>query len=66
MNKKLTSKTKLSELLDNEKAVEILTKHKVPCVSCPFARMEMEELELGRICKSYSIELTPLLKELNG
>lgn len=62
---KITRETILSELLDDPKAVEILAKYNLPCLSCPFAKMEMENLKIGEVCKTYGINLRSLLKELN-
>jgi hybrid cluster-associated redox disulfide protein len=63
--KKITEDTKLSELLDNPKAVEILAKYRLPCLSCPFAQNEMENLKIGEICRMYRINLGKILKDLN-
>ncbi len=62
---KITKKTKLSEVINNPKAEKILSKHKFPCISCPFARYEMESLDLGSVCKMYDIDCNKLIKELN-
>lgn len=63
---KISKKTTLSEIMENSKAVEVLKKYNVPCLSCPFARMEMEELTLEQICKNYDINLDSLIKELKN
>lgn len=62
---KITKKTKLSKLLDEKKFEKILDKYEFPCVSCPFARMEMENLDLGSVCEVYGIDAESLIKELN-
>ena len=62
---KITKKTKLSEILDKKKFEKILEKYEFPCVSCPFARMEMENLDLGSVCEMYGIDSGKLIKELN-
>ena len=62
---KITEDTKLSELLENPKAVEVLAKYNLPCLSCPFAQLEMDKLKLGKVCKMYKINLKSLLTELN-
>lgn len=62
---KITKDTILSELLENKKTVEILEKYNFPCLSCPMAKMEMEKLKLGDVCKMYGIDLGKLLSELN-
>ncbi len=65
MKNKITKKTTLAEVLKIEKGGQILSEHKVPCVTCPYAKMEMEKLEIGTICKTYGINEGKLLKELN-
>lgn len=62
---KVTKETTLSEILETPGAEKILAKHKVPCLTCPFAKMEMQNLKLGDICKMYGIDLEKLLEELN-
>ena len=62
---KITQKTKLSKLLDDKKAQKVLEKYDFPCISCPYARLEMEVLELGNVCEMYNIDSTKLIKELN-
>ncbi|MFZ3054827.1 MAG: hypothetical protein WA091_02510 [Minisyncoccales bacterium] len=62
---KITKKTKLSRIIDEKKVAKILEKYEFPCISCPFARMEMENLDLGSICEMYEIDATGLIKELN-
>jgi len=63
--KKITEKTTLSEILKEPKLVEILEKYNFPCLSCPFAKMEIEDLEIGKVCDLYGIETGKVLKELN-
>lgn len=63
---KITKKTKLSKILDEKKFVKILEKYEFPCISCPFARMEMESLDIGSICGMYDIDAEKLIKELNA
>ena len=63
---KITKDTTLAELLDNQKAKEILVKYNLPCLGCPFAQYEMENLKIGEVCKKYKIDLKNLLKDLNG
>ena len=66
MKKKITKNTTLSEILETSGADKILAKHNLPCLTCPFAKMEMEKLKLGEICASYGINLDKLLKDLNA
>lgn len=62
---KITKDTTLDELLDNPKAVKILTKYNLPCLNCPYAQYEVEKLKLGQVCKMYNINPKALLAELN-
>ena len=63
---KITKKTKLSKILDEKKFAKILDKYEFPCISCPFARIEMENLDIGSVCEMYGIDAIKLIKELNG
>jgi len=62
---KITKKTKLSKIIDEKKVAKTLEKYEFPCISCPFAKMEMENLDLGSICEMYGIDAIGLIKELN-
>jgi len=62
---KITEKTTLAEILKIEGAEEILAKYGLPCLSCPFAKIEIENLKLGDVCKLYDIDEKRLIKELN-
>jgi len=63
--KKITKETTLVDLLGDKKAEEILAKHNLPCLSCPFAQQEMRSLKLGDVCRAYNIDAEKLLKDLN-
>ena len=58
--------TTLAEILKFPQAEKILAKYNLPCLWCPFAKLEMENLKIGEICKMYGIDIEKLLKELNG
>lgn len=62
---KITKNSTLAEILSIKEADRILAKHNLPCVSCPFAKDEMEKLEIGKVCEMYEINLENLLKDLN-
>lgn len=62
---KITKETILAEILKHSGAEKILAKYNLPCLSCPFAKMEMENLKIGEVCKMYGIETEKLLRELN-
>jgi len=57
--------TTLKEVLEFSGGEEVLLKYKVPCLGCPMAQMEMEELTLKDICAAYRIDLKNLLIDLN-
>jgi len=63
--KKHTSKSKISDILENPNNNAILKKYHVPCLTCPYEPMEMTELEIGKVAKVYGIDLKKLLEELN-
>ncbi|MFH1036551.1 MAG: DUF1858 domain-containing protein [Patescibacteria group bacterium] len=62
---KITKDTTLSAIMKVPDAEKILAKHNLPCLTCPFAKMEMEKLKLGQICEMYGINLEKLLKDVN-
>ena len=62
---KITEDTKLADILKLKGAEEILTKFKLPCLGCPFARFEIEKLKIGDVCRNYDIDIENLLRELN-
>ncbi len=51
--------------MEDEKSMKVLIKFNVPCLSCPFAQSEMDELKVGEVCKMYKIDSVKLLMELN-
>ncbi|MGC9031593.1 MAG: hypothetical protein ACP5H7_02450 [Minisyncoccia bacterium] len=63
--KKFNKNTTLKEVLEKKENFEILLKHHVPCLNCPFASFELENLTLEKITKMYNINLKKLLKDLN-
>ncbi|PJA00357.1 disulfide oxidoreductase [bacterium (Candidatus Gribaldobacteria) CG_4_10_14_0_2_um_filter_33_15] len=62
---KITKDTTLAEILNEPEAGKILAKYNLPCLSCPMAKLEMENLKIGDICKLYKIDFLKLSKELN-
>ena len=64
-NKKFTENSTLAEILEDPKNRKILEKFNVPCLTCPFAQMEMNSLTLEQIAKLYQTDLEKLLEELN-
>ena len=63
--KKITKDSTLAEILERSGAEKILAKYNVPCLTCPFAKTEMDRLKIGQVCKIYRIDIDKLLKELN-
>lgn len=59
--KKYTKKSKFSEIMQDEKAVEVLMNKGLHCLGCAFA--SFETLEQG--CKGHGIDVEQVLKELN-
>ena len=61
----ITKNTILSEIVKDPQKAEILIKHNLPCMTCPFAKVEMDKLELGAVCETYGIDIDKLLEDLN-
>lgn len=57
--------TTLDKILEYPKAEKILGKYKLPCLGCPFAKMEMQSLKIGDVCQMYGIDIDNLLRDLN-
>lgn len=65
MRKKIAKDNTLAEILELAGAEEILARHNLPCLTCPFAKLEMHTLTIDQICKMYEIDIKKLLQELN-
>ena len=65
MKNKITEDVTLAEILKLPNVEKILAKYNLPCLSCPFAKTEMETLKIGYICRIYNLKIKELLKELN-
>ena len=63
---KITSKNTLSSIIKKKGAAEILNENGVPCLSCPMAQFEIDNLQIGKVCKMYKLDLAKILKELNA
>jgi len=61
----ITKDTILSEIMRDKKSQAVLSKYNLPCLSCPFAKMEMDNLKLGDVCQMYGLDLEGLLTELS-
>jgi len=57
--------TTLADILKIDGAETMLAKYKLPCLHCPMAKAEMDDLKIGQICKMYGIDLKSLLEDLN-
>ncbi|MGC8981734.1 MAG: DUF1858 domain-containing protein [Minisyncoccia bacterium] len=62
--KKIDKNTKLKDILEIEGAEEVLIKYNIPCLYCPLAKFEIENLKIGDICKFYGIDIKNLIKDL--
>ncbi|TFB08196.1 DUF1858 domain-containing protein [Candidatus Atribacteria bacterium MT.SAG.1] len=65
MPKKFTKNSSLAETLEKKGMEKILAKYNLPCLTCPMAKFEIENLKLGQVCETYGINIEKLLKELN-
>ncbi len=61
----ITTDTTLAKILKIKGAEKILSKYSLPCLGCPMAKFEIENLKLGEVCRAYGIDINKLLKELN-
>ncbi len=62
---KIDRDTVLGQVLGLKGANEVLSANRVPCITCPMAKMEMDTLKIGQICSMYGIDEKKLIKELN-
>ena len=62
---KINKDATLAEIIKIKGAEKVLSKHDLPCLHCPMARFEMQNLKIGAIAKQYGIDIKNLLKELN-
>jgi len=65
MEDKITKDATLTKILELPGAEKVLAKYNLPCLGCPFAKLEMDSLKIGDVCRMYGINLKDLLKELN-
>ena len=64
-NLKITAKTTLAKILEKKGSDKILAECGVPCVSCPMAKFEMDQLKIGEVCRIYGLDLKKILQKLN-
>ncbi len=62
--KKISEKTTVKEALEIKGAEEVLVKNNFPCLSCPMASFELDELEIGKVCEMYGLNSKKIIKAL--
>ena len=62
---KITKETILAEIVKDQEMADILVKHNLPCLTCPFGKIEMEKLKIGEVCQMYGLDIDKLLADLN-
>ncbi|MCD6495910.1 MAG: hypothetical protein J7K54_01430 [Candidatus Aenigmarchaeota archaeon] len=62
---KITGKTTLGEALKIKGGEDILEGFHAPCLHCPMAQYEMNQLTLEDIAKTYGLDLKGMLSKLN-
>lgn len=63
--KKISKDITLEKILDLKSGEKILTKHGVPCVTCPMAKFEISQLKLEDVTNIYGLDLDGILTDLN-
>lgn len=63
--RKFTKETTLAEILKHPELEKTLLKYNLPCLGCPYAKLEMDDLKIGNICSMYGIDSENLIKDLN-
>ena len=62
---KITKNQTLKEIFDLPGGEKVLSTHGVPCVSCPMAQYELNQLTLMDVCNIYGLNLDGILADLN-
>ena len=62
---KIVKNSTLAKILKKKGADKILAKNGVPCLSCPMASFEIDDLKIGDVCKMYGLNIDKILKDLN-
>lgn len=62
---KITKDSTIEEILNHPKGKEVLAKHRVPCLGCSMAAMEINYLKIGDVAEKYGLDLESILEELN-
>ncbi len=63
---KITGKTTLGDALKVRGADKVLNDFNTPCMHCPMAQYEMNQLTLEDICRTYGLDLKGMLEKLNA
>ena len=58
--------TTLANILKIDGAETMLAKYQLPCLHCPMAKAEMDDLKIGAVCKMYGIDAKSLLEDINS
>lgn len=61
----ITPQTTLEEVLQHPQGKQLLEKFRFPCLTCPLARLEMDQLTLQEIARNYNLDLDGFLAAIN-
>ncbi|MGM0439105.1 MAG: DUF1858 domain-containing protein [Patescibacteria group bacterium] len=62
----ITKDSTIEEILKHPKGQEVMAKYQVPCLGCPMASMEMQDLKIEQVAKQYDLDLESILEDLNA
>lgn len=62
---KFTKNATISQILKHPGGKKILAKYHLPCLHCPMAAYEIGGLKIGKVARTYGINVENLLTELN-
>ncbi len=65
MSVKFTKNATISQILKHPEGKKILAKYHLPCLHCPMAAYEIGRLKVGKVSRTYGINVENLLTELN-
>lgn len=63
---KITKDSTIEEILCHPRGSKVLSKYKVPCLSCPMAAGELSYLKIDEVARIYDLDLAAILKEINN
>lgn len=64
--KKFTSETTLEKVFAFPNSELVLSKHQVPCLGCPMAKIEASTLTIGQVSQMYGLDEAALIADLNN